>query len=179
MLLAILAASAFALVACGDSHTGNERQLPARPYTLDIHQVDPCAALTEHQRAALDLRPGSGGTAQGGTSRGCAWISDAGLGYTFQTLTSDASSAIGAEPTATIVEVAGFGAVQSAPPAEGTGLPFCQVVLDVADGASLRAQLQVIPRAPDADRRTVDGTCADVREFAALVLDNLHAQQSR
>ncbi|MBP2367082.1 hypothetical protein JOF36_002778 [Pseudonocardia parietis] len=90
----------------------------------------------------------------------------------------DASAAVGAEATSTIVDVNGFGAVQSAPPAEGTGLPFCQVVIDVTDGASLRAQLQVTPLAADAQQRTVDGTCEQVRDVAALMLGNLRTQQT-
>ncbi|MEQ3553260.1 DUF3558 family protein [Pseudonocardia nematodicida] len=151
---------------------------PERPYVLDVDLVDPCAALTDTQRETFGLRPGSVGTAQGGTSRACAWMGVNGVGFTFQTLASEAAVAIDAEPTSAIVTVAGFGGVQSSPPAEGTGLPFCQVVIDVADEASVRTQMQVTPVAPDADQRTVEDTCTQVRDVAAMMLDTLHSQQS-
>lgn len=151
---------------------------PPRPHVLDVARVDPCAGLDDRQRAELDLRPGRPGVAQGGTSRVCSWSGNDGVGYNLQTLAADATTAIGAEPTSTVVTVAGFGAVQSSPPAQGTGLPFCQVVLDVADGASLRAQLQVSPLAADAGQRTVDDTCRRVRDAAVLMLDNLRARQA-
>ncbi|SFM88355.1 Protein of unknown function [Pseudonocardia ammonioxydans] len=164
--------------ACAVGRTGSVDPFPERPYALDVTQVDPCAALTENQQTALALKLGRSGTSQGGTSRGCNWVSSAGLGWNLQTLVDDASTAVGAEPTSTIVEVGGFGAVQSSPPARGTGLAFCQVVLDVADGASLRAQVQVTPLAPDAEQHTVERTCEQVRAVAELMIDNLHARQT-
>lgn len=163
--------------ACGVAR-GPDDPFPERPYTLDVVRIDPCAALTDQQRAELHLRPGRAGTSQGGTSRGCTWVSRTGLGWNLQTLADDASGAIGAEPTSTVLAVGGFGAVQSSPPARGTGLPFCQVVIDVAEGAAVRAQLQVGPGAPDAEQHTVEQTCEQVRAVAELMIDNLHARQA-
>lgn len=163
--------------ACGVASDPKD-PFPERPYTLNIARIDPCAALTDQQRAELDLRSGRAGTSQGGTSRGCTWVGRTGLGWNFQTLADDASSAIGAEPTSTVLAVRGFGAVQSSPPARGTGLPFCQVVIDVAEGAAVRAQLQVGPGAPDVEQHTVERTCEQVRAVAELMLDNLHARQT-
>ena len=162
--------------ACGVA-SPPEDPFPERPYTLDVARIDPCAALTEQQRAELHLRPGRPGASQGGTSHGCTWVGTPGLGWNLQTLADEASSAIGAEPTSTVLAVGGFGAVQSSPPARGTGLPFCQVVIDVAEGAAVRAQLQVGPGAPDAEHHTVQRTCERVRAVAELMIDNLHAQQ--
>lgn len=163
------------LTGCGG--TNATEVFPERPYLLDVDHVDPCSALTSQQVVELGLRTGSGGTAQGGTSHACTWPGRDGVGVTFQTLGVDAEVAIGAEPTSTVVTVAGFGAVQSSPPAQGTGLPFCQVVLDVADGNALRAQVQGTPLAPDAEDRTIDGTCEEVRRVAELMLRNLRTQQ--
>ena len=165
------------VAACGTTVVDDPEPFSQRPFDLDVAAVDPCAAFTTQQRLDLKLREGRAGTSHGETSRGCTWSSEDGLGFNLQTFDQTASAAIGAEPTSTIVTVAGFGAVQSSPPAQGTGLPFCQVVLDVADDASLRAQLQVSPLAADAAQRTVDGTCAQVHDVAALMLENLRAQQ--
>ena len=172
-------AAAMALSATGCTGSADRSgPFPARPYSINVAEVDPCSAFSDEQRAEFNLRSGSAGVAQGGTSQACTWPSNDGVGYSFQTLAVDAQAAIGAEPTSVIVTVAGFGAVQSSPPAEGTGLPFCQVVLDVADDASLRAQLQISPRGAETGRYTVDNTCEQVRRVAALMLDNLHAQQT-
>lgn len=164
--------------ACG-APAADANHFPERPYTLDIAAVDPCSAFTAGQRAGLDLREGRPGTSHSGTSRGCTWSSDDGLGYNLQTFDKNAVVAIGAEPTSTVVTVAGFGAVQSSPPAQGTGLPFCQVVLDLAEHASLRAQLQVNPPAAGADRRTVKSTCVQLHDVTAQMLENLRAQQGQ
>lgn len=153
---------------------------PPRPFPLEVTSVGPCAALTDLDIAAFNLRYGSSGISQGGTSRGCTWPGEDGVGVNLQTFDDkDATAAIGADPTSTVVTVAGFGAVQSSPPAQGTGLPFCQVVLDVADDASLRAQLQVSPLAEDAERRTVEDTCEQLRTVAAQMLENLRVQQGQ
>ncbi|ALL77577.1 hypothetical protein AD006_23805 [Pseudonocardia sp. EC080610-09] len=178
VLGAVVAAST--LTGCTEAAPEPVDPFPHRPYALDVAIVDPCTALTEKDRAALQLRYGSGGTSHGGTSRGCTWPGDNGLGYNLQTFDDkDASVAIAAEPTSQVITLAGFGAVQSSPPAQGTGLPFCQVVLDVADGSSLRAQLQVTPLAEDADRRTVEGTCAQLHAAATTMLENLRTQQGQ
>lgn len=160
-------------------HDDYREPFPERPYALDVSRVDPCAALTDQGREELDLRPGSANASHSGTSRVCTWSSNHGLGYNLQTFTDDASVAIGAEPTSQVITLAGFGAVQSSPPAQGTGLPFCQVVLDVADGSSLRAQLQVTPLAEHADRRTVEGTCAQLHAAATTMLENLRTQRGQ
>lgn len=174
--LPLLMFALLGVASCTPVGTGSPDPFPERPYVLDVARVDPCAALTDRQRADLGVRQGRPGTSQAGTSRGCTWVSDSGLGWNLQTLADDASVAIGADPTSTVVTVGGVGAVQSSPPARGTGLPFCQVVLDVADGASLRAQLQIGPKTPDG-RYSVDSTCAQVHQVATLMLDNLRAQQ--
>lgn len=108
---------------------GNRTPFPPRPHALDVARVDPCAGLDDRQRAELDLRPGRPGIAQGGTSPACNSPGNDGVGYNLQTLAVDATIAIGAEPTSTVVTVAGFGAVQSSLPAQRTGLPFCRIVL--------------------------------------------------
>ncbi|SFM88101.1 Protein of unknown function [Pseudonocardia ammonioxydans] len=170
---------ALVLAACGEVATDPADPFPPRPYTIDVTRVEPCSGLDAEQRERLSLQHGSESLAQGGTSRACTWPSTDGVGYTFQTLELDAGAAIGADPTSTLVTVAGFGAVQSSPPAQGTGLPFCQVVLDVADDASLRAQLQVSPLAAEADRRTVEATCEQLHTVAAQMLENLRVQQGQ
>lgn len=164
---------------CVATSEGAATPFPTRPYALDVAAVDPCAALTVDQRNAMNLREGRAGTSHGGTSRGCTWPSNDGVGYTVQTFGENASVTLGAEATATVVTVDGFGAVQSSPPAQGTGLPFCQVVLDVADNASLRAQLQISPRGAKDTEHTTDSTCAQIREVASLMLETLHARQQR
>ncbi|MBP2367077.1 hypothetical protein JOF36_002773 [Pseudonocardia parietis] len=126
----------------------------------------------------LDLRTGRPGTSHGGTSRGCTWSGNDGLGYNLQTFEQHAASAIAGGQTS-VITVAGFGAVESTPPAPGTGLPFCQVVLDVADDASLRAQLQVNPSRPDAGRLTTEDVCTQLHDVAATMLANLRAQQDQ
>lgn len=163
--------------ACAIDSTASVDPFPERPFVLDVAHVDPCTALGDREQVELDLKPGRPSISQGGTSRGCNWVSSTGLGWNLQTLAEDASVAVAAESTSTIVEVSGFGAVESSPPARGTGLPFCQVVLDVADGESLRAQIQVTPLAPDAEQHTTERTCERVRSVATLMLSNLHAQQ--
>jgi hypothetical protein len=174
---AFLAALGLTTGCAGDDDS--REPFPERPYALDVSRVEPCAALADREREELDLRPGSANTSHSGTSRVCTWSGNHGLGYNLQTFSDDASVAIGAEPTSQVITLAGFGAVQSSPPAQGTGLPFCQVVLDVADGASLRVQLQVSPLAEDAGRRTVEGTCAQLHAAATTMLENLRAQQGQ
>lgn len=164
---------------CGASSGDIASPFAPRPFALDVSAIDPCASLTEQERDTLDLRTGLPGTSHGGSSRGCTWSSNDGLGYNLQTFDRHASAAIGTESTSQVVVVAAFGGVQSSPPAQGTGLPFCQVVLDVADNASLRAQLQVSPRGAALQQHTVETTCAQVRDVAATMLANLRAQQNQ
>lgn len=151
---------------------------PPRPFELDVRLVDPCSALSAEQRAGWALRAGRAGTSHGGTSRGCTWIGDDGLGYNLQTFDQPASAAIADDSTSSVT-VAGFGAVQSTPPAPGTGLPLCQVVLDVADDASLRAQLQVNPTMRNDRRITRDEVCGRLHDIAAQMLENLRVQQGQ
>lgn len=175
MIMALL----LAVAGCGEVVTEPADPFPPRPYVIDVAQVDPCTALSESQRTQLNLQYGSESPAQGGTSRACTWPGMDGVGYTFQTLAVDASAAVGADPTSAVLTIASFGAVQSAPPAQGTGLPFCQVVLDVADGASLRTQLQVSPQGAERQPHTVETTCSQIRTIAAQMLENLRAQQGQ
>lgn len=163
---------------CGQTGAIPPGEFPDRPFVLDVAQLDPCAALTDQQENEFALLPGRPGRSQDGTSRGCTWIGSSGLGWNLQTLADDAAGAIGAEPTSTVVNIAGFGAVQSSPPAQGTGLPFCQAVVDVADGAALRSQVQVVPDAPGVEQPTVEDACQELRQVTTLMLDNLHAQQT-
>lgn len=175
----MIATILFAVAACGEVGTEPADPFPPRPYMIDVARVAPCTALSEEQRTQLNLQYGSESTAQGGTSRACTWPGVDGVGYTFQTLAIDASEAVGAEPTSAVLTIAGFGAVQSAPPAQGTGLPFCQLVLDIADGASLRTQLQVSPQGAERRPHTVESTCAQIRDVTATMLANLRAQQGQ
>lgn len=174
-VFALLAALGVSGCAATFARAGNP--FPPRPYTLDVATVDPCAALTDQQRNDLNIRESHAGTSHGGSSRGCTWPSADGVGYTIQTFNEHASVALGAEDSSRVVTVDGFGAVQSSPPAQGTHLPFCQVVLDIADNASLRAQLQVSPRGAEDAEHTTDSTCAQIREVASDMLHNLRAQQ--
>ena len=117
-------------------------------------------------------------SSQDGTSRGCTWLGTGDTGYNLQTLATDATTAVDADPTSTIVSVQAFGAVQSSPPAPGTGLPFCQLVVDVADGASLRVQTQIDPTGGGAGARTSETLCADARAVTAQMLGTLRARQA-
>lgn len=127
----------------------------------------------------MGVRNGRPGKSHGGTSRGCTWVGNRGLGYNLQTFDIGAVATIGAEPTSTVVTVAGFGAVRSTPPAPGSGLPLCQVVLDVADGASLRAQLQANPTRDDSPPPTIDEVCARLGSTVTTMLKNLREQQGQ
>ena len=166
------------LVTGCSSASGSAAVFPDRPYSLDVAVVDPCSGLTDDQLEAMNLREGSAGTSHGGSSRGCTWPGDDGVGYSLQTFDSAASAALGAEPTSTVVTVAGFGAVQSSPPATATGLPFCQVVLDVADEASRGAPRHVGAPGAGRARHPVGSTCARIRAGAGLMLDNLRRRQA-
>lgn len=165
-------------VVTGCSTVADAGPFPPRPFALDIAQVEPCSAVSPEQQAGWGLRTGRPGTSHGGTSPGCTWSSSEGFGYNLQTFDRTASEAIAGSATL-VVAVAGFGAVQSTPPAPGTGLPLCQVVLDVADDASLRAQLQVNPTMRERDRPTVAEVCNRLHDTSAQMLETLRAQQGQ
>lgn len=175
---AIAATTLLALAGCGTVSPGAEDPFPPRPFVLDLGAVDACSALTPAQRSDQSVGTGRPVTSQGGTSRGCTWLGAGDTGYNLQTLATDASTAVGADPTGTIVAVRGFGAVQSSPPAPGTGLPFCQLVVDTADGASLRVQTQIDPTGSGAGARTSATLCSELREVTAQMLDTLRARQT-
>lgn len=178
--LAIALTAAVALAGCGpvagDEGRGGPTSFPDRRFELDVATLDPCDALGAEDRDRLGVRTTRPGTSQGGTSRDCTWSTRDGLGYTLQTFGVGAEEAF--EPAGSeIVDVAGVGAVQRRTSAPGTGLPLCQLVLDVGDAASLRAQLQVTPTAGAEASDSRRDICDRLRVDAAHMLENLRAAQ--
>lgn len=166
------------LTGCGGTARNDEQDrpvsFPPRPFELDVTTVDPCDGLAPSDRARLGVRTTKPGTSQDGTSNDCTWSTRDGLGYTLQTFHVGAAQAF--EPgSSEIVEVAGFGAVQRSMAAPGTGLPLCQLVLDVADTASLRAQAQVTPLAETGGAYTSRSICDRLRGEASRMMANLRA----
>lgn len=142
---------------------------PPRPYTITVESVDPCAALTTDQRSQRNLVGGRPDLSQGGTSRGCGWIDRAGRRLGIQTFPVPATAAIG--PEAQIITIAGFGAVRSSPAEAGELTSFCQAVIDVADNASLRTQLEIDDYALDPPDDAV--ACRELEPITAQMLDTL------
>ncbi|ALE83156.1 hypothetical protein XF36_08295 [Pseudonocardia sp. HH130629-09] len=92
--------------------------------------------------------------------------------HTLQTFHVGAAQAF--EPgSSEIVGVARFGAVQRSLAAPGTGLRLWQLVLDVADTASLRAQAQVTPLAETDGAYTSRSICDRLRGEASRMIANL------
>ncbi|MFG1636989.1 DUF3558 family protein [Pseudonocardia alni] len=179
--LAIALAVAVVLTGCGATNRDADRDgptlFPARQFALDVTTLDPCDALGAEDRDRLDVRTTKPGRSQNNASRDCTWSTRDGLGYTLQTFDVSAEEAF-ETGNSEIVDVAGVGAVQRRASAPGTGLPLCQLVLDVADAASLRAQLQVTPpgQADTSDGRR--DICDRLRDDTARMLENLRAAQT-
>ena len=176
-LAAALAVTAAVLGGCIACSAGSpeQRPFPPRTFSIDVSAVAPCSALTDDQRRERNLVIGRPIAPQYGTSRGCAWIDRDGRGVNLQTFDQDATAAVDAEPSAEIVAIAGIGGVQSTPE-KGTNGRFCQIVLDVTDGASLRSQIDVSDLS--ARPTTPEGACAELREVTAQMLGTLRARQA-
>jgi Protein of unknown function (DUF3558) len=118
--------------------------LPPRPSELRLAGVDPCALLTEAQRAKIGVRTGvsSGDTDELG-SPGCVWLNTADHpdnSWVAKTVTKrGAEYALGSVTGAKLVSVTGFPAVETtsnfADPQHE-----CLLYVDVTDGQSLQVE---------------------------------------
>lgn len=151
---------------------------PPRPESIDVSRLDPCAGLPAAEAERLGVDPGrpSTATVNGTRSPVCTWLGATGNFFTYgaQTIPLPAAGAA-REPGARVMDINGFGAVQSAPAgSNGPGLPaFCQVAVDVAEGQTLRIQVDTSDPTTGGDPAAIDVACAEARRFASEYLTTI------
>lgn len=164
------------LAGCSSAPQTPPDPFPERPFAVDVAALDPCTTLTDEQVRGLGdgVTRSSGEPNVGGRpSRACGWL-PAGGEYpgSVQTLGFDAAESIGA-PGTTLDSVSGFGALRVV---ETEPSPTCDLILDVADGASIRVTVQSFRREPDGGRTPPDLVCEQTRRLAEQVVDTLRAR---
>lgn len=144
---------------------------PPRPESVDVSRLDPCSGVSPADARRLDVGRGSPSTAtvDGTRSPACTWVGyDDGYNYGAQVIPLSAVGAAG-EPGSRVVDVDGFGAVISAARTNNTpgGPAFCQLAVDVADGQTVRFQLNNGRPGTGGRPDAVDATCAEAQRFAS------------
>lgn len=125
-----------------------EVPLPPRPRDIDIRGVDPCALLTEEQRAELGLDAEPGYDLQrsplfDGPEPACTiggsepWEVAARVALPYDGLGVDAFAPDRVRSTVTVIEIRGFPAVQAVQPGTQTS---CTVVVDLAPEQAMNLQ---------------------------------------
>lgn len=177
-LLATLGIAA-ALAGCGDREPAPPASpFPPRPVSIDVSSLDPCSGVSPAEQDRLGLETGRANTAtvNGVASPACTWVgySSEALNYSAQTIPLDAADAAD-EPGSRVIQLGGFGAVQGAPSTgNGPGLPtFCQIAVDVADGQTLRFQVNNGDPTPGDDAAAIDTVCSEARRFATDYLSTI------
>jgi uncharacterized protein DUF3558 len=152
-------------------------ELPPRPRELPLDGVDPCALLTEEQRAELGLdgrvRPGTS-DAPLFTGPDCTIVGyePRGVGVSLTLATRHgldeliAPGSVRDELTAT--DVVGFPAVVARP----KQVEFCSVDVDLAEGQFLDVQFSDAARNPPIPQ---DQLCRDAVEIAEAAVTTLQA----
>lgn len=202
VLLVAVAALAVAAGGCTSSEAGTPRasssagsgaptasqpagpSLPPRPRSLPVDGVEPCAILTEPQRAAFGLDrppvPSEGTTGPLKDDIGCNFRSSV---QEYGTLIIPAKSLglreyvaqLRDSPTRRVVTVGGFPAVQDGlASTTGPGNDACFVDVDVADGQMLAVQFSQVASTKPLPMETL---CAKAVEVAEAALTTLQGQR--
>lgn len=152
-------------------------ELPPRPRDIDVRGIDPCALLTEQQRAELALEtPPRYDTTEvsllfEGPTTECGSLAfdprsfAVSVELTFDGLGIAALTGRPVSDELTVLELAGFPAVLARPEDQ----LFCQVVVDLAPGSSLSLQFR------EGGRRTIpqDDLCEGVLQVAEKAMSTL------
>lgn len=156
--------------------SGSEPQLPPRPREVRVDNVDPCTLITpdQQQQLGIDSTPRPGG----GSSRGepaCSFghaKSEPFFSFNLVTVPFEGAEAwLTRSGEVRIVDVAGFGAVETASGATGAA-GDCIVSVDIADGQ----YLGVLFVGDGAGSFTPDEMCERARLAAAAATRTLLAR---
>lgn len=181
LLLASLGTAA-ALAGCGGGPEPAQpvSPFPPRPVSIDVSRLDPCAGMPAEEIERLDLDAGAPSTAtvDGVPSPACTWVGYDSTTYIYgaQIIPLGAAVAVD-EPGSRIIDVNGFGAVQGAAATNnGPRQPaFCQIVVDVADGQTLRFQVSSGDPTTGGDTGQIDAVCTEAQRFATQYLVAIRA----
>jgi hypothetical protein len=171
------------------SSPGTAASLPPRPKDLKIDGIDPCILLTKPQQQQLGLdrdpRPDNANDTKEIDrfgNRGCSFdktASEPRYGYLIVPVPQEGADAWLTQKrnaTAKPVDAEGYGALElhlPLPPGRTEQGPFCEVVVDVAQGQSLTVQFSQITRGAFSH----DQLCERARQGAGLAVQTLRTLQ--
>ena len=171
----ILCAACSSAVGGAPSPDSNVPQLPARPRALNIEGVDPCGTLTISQLKSLGVVRYGASIAAGTRGPGCEWIhspTEPVEHYSVGINTRGGVELVFGQPELEVINVAGFGAVQT-PALYGSGNQDCVVNVDVAPSQAVQVAYfyngQTVPM-------THEIACRKARNAAELAMQTILAQ---
>ena len=170
-----LCAACSSTVGGAPSPDSNVPQLPARPRALNIEGVDPCGTLTISQLKSLGVVRYGASIAAGTRGPGCEWIhspTEPVEHYSVGINTRGGVELVFGQPQLEVINVAGFGAVQT-PALYGSGNQDCVVNVDVAPSQAVQVAYfyngQTVPM-------THELACRKARNAAELAMQTILAQ---
>jgi len=170
-----LCAACSSTVGGAPSPDSNVPQLPARPRALNIEGVEPCGTLTAFQLKSLGVARYGASVAEGTRGPGCEWIhspTEPVEHYSVGINTRGGVELVFGQPELEVINVAGFGAVQT-PALYGSGNQDCVVNVDVAPSQAVQVAYfyngQTVPM-------THEIACGKARHAAELAMQTILAQ---
>lgn len=129
--------------------------------------------LTPEQERSLKLRNETAGdtVVNGLPSPTCTWIGESGIDFNVQFIAIEAQVSASA-PGSSVARVDRFGAIQNVESSLSSGMPFCQLTIDVAQGQSIRVQALAGPGGPAPG---IDEQCRRANEVASMVMTTVVA----
>jgi len=150
-------------------------QLPPRPRVLNIEGTEPCGTLTSAQIKSLGVARYGATTPDGRQGPGCDWDhypAEPIEHYSVGINTRGGVELVFGQPELEVINVAGFGAVQT-PALYGSGNQDCVVNVDVAPSQAVQVAYfyngQTVPM-------THEIACRKARNAAELAMQTILAQ---
>lgn len=167
-----------ALAGCTSAPAQPTGPFPVRPAAIEVMRLDPCRALTAEQLAARGLQDARverfDPELSAGTSHRCSWrdLSTVDFSYAVQMIPQSAAPAVGTDG-AVVGQVAGYGTVRLTEREQAS--PLCEILVDIADDALMRLQVQAVGVDRSGASPSIDRTCGEADRLAADAITTLRA----